>query len=57
MIDQEKCISCGICWIMCPDIAICRDENGGYTWEGRYCKGCGICVAACPKQVISMEEE
>lgn len=57
VIDQEKCISCGVCWIMCPDQAIYHGENGDYTWEGQYCKGCGICAAACPKQAISMEEE
>ena len=57
LIDLERCISCGICWIMCPDIAFCRNENGDYTWQGSYCKGCGICVGACPKQAISMEED
>lgn len=57
VIDQETCISCGICWIMCPDMVFYRSENGGYTWDGRYCKGCGICAAICSKQAISMEEE
>lgn len=57
VIDQERCISCGICWIMCPDLAFCRHADGKYTWDGHYCKGCGICAASCPKRAISMEEE
>jgi pyruvate ferredoxin oxidoreductase gamma subunit len=56
-VDPEKCISCGLCWIMCPDLAFSPDENGTYMWLGQYCKGCGICVTACPKDAISMEEE
>lgn len=57
VIDHEVCISCGICWIMCPEIAFSQGENGNLSWEGRYCKGCGICADVCPKQAISMEEE
>ena len=57
LMDEEKCISCGICWIMCPEIAFMQNEDGGYTWNGDYCKGCGICVTTCPKKALSMEEE
>ena len=57
VLDEEKCISCGICWIMCPDIAFTRNEDGGYAWQGAYCKGCGICVTTCPKTALTMEEE
>ena len=57
LMDEEKCISCGICWIMCPEIAFMQNEDGGYIWNGDYCKGCGICVTTCPKKALSMEEE
>ncbi len=57
VLDQEKCISCGICWIMCPEIAFYQNEDGGYSWRGEYCKGCGICVTTCPKKALTMEEE
>lgn len=57
VMDQDLCISCGLCWIMCPDMAFQPDGSGKYTWVERYCKGCGICVTACPKQALSMEEE
>lgn len=56
IMDKDKCIACGMCWIMCPEIAFVRDEEG-YTWDGRYCKGCGICVNICPKKALTMEDE
>ena len=55
--DKEKCIECGICWIMCPEIAFTKEGNDSYTWQGDYCKGCGICVTTCPKKALSMEVE
>jgi len=57
VMDREECISCGLCWIMCPEIAFSKDEDKGYTWSGKYCKGCGICVDICPKKALTMEDE
>jgi pyruvate ferredoxin oxidoreductase gamma subunit len=57
LMDKDKCISCGICWIMCPEIAFKQNEDGSYTWSGDYCKGCGICVTTCSKKALSMEVE
>ncbi len=56
LMDKEKCISCGICWVVCPDIAFDAVDDG-YEWNATYCKGCGICVQACPKKALSMEVE
>jgi len=55
--DFEKCIKCGQCWIVCPDVAYRPDEEGTYQWDGRYCKGCGICAVECPKDAIEMRSE
>ncbi len=57
VMDEAKCISCGICWIMCPEIAFTRNDDGSITWSGDYCKGCGICVTTCPTKALSMEKE
>jgi 2-oxoacid:acceptor oxidoreductase delta subunit (pyruvate/2-ketoisovalerate family) len=57
VIDREKCIKCGLCWIFCPDMAYRVNDEGYYDWDGRYCKGCGICVEECPKGSIEMREE
>jgi len=55
--DFEKCIKCGLCWLLCPDIAYSKTEEGFFEWNGRYCKGCAICVVQCPKDAIEMKGE
>lgn len=57
--DRETCIKCGMCWIICPDMAYSPDPEaeGYYTWDSYYCKGCGICIEECPKDAISWKEE
>ncbi len=53
IIDNEKCIDCGNCWVYCPDACIHR-KNGLYTADLDYCKGCGICANECPADAIEM---
>ena len=57
VMDKDKCVSCGMCWIICPDMAFQPNDDGDYEWDERYCKGCGICVQTCPKNALAMEEE
>ena len=58
VIDKEKCIKCGLCYILCPDAAYePKDDQGYHAWIEMYCKGCGICAHECPKDAIIMEEE
>lgn len=57
-IDYEKCTPCKLCRVLCPDLAITKDEdNGQIEIDYEYCKGCGICVVVCPKEAISMAYE
>ncbi|MEN8210260.1 MAG: 2-oxoacid:acceptor oxidoreductase family protein [Thermodesulfobacteriota bacterium] len=55
--DFDKCSKCGICWIMCPDMAYDKNSEGYYDWNSQYCKGCGICAEECPTSAIEMREE
>ncbi len=57
VVDKEKCIKCGMCWIFCPDMAYSQDDEGYYEADMEYCKGCGICAHECPKDAISMVAE
>jgi pyruvate ferredoxin oxidoreductase delta subunit len=57
VIDKNKCTKCGLCWIYCPDGAICPAADGGYEVDLNYCKGCGICSEECPVKAISMVQE
>lgn len=57
VLQKERCIKCGMCWIFCPDMAYRKDEKGYYIANLNYCKGCGICAAECPAGAIHMEKE
>ncbi len=54
VIDQDKCIKCGRCHIVCEDTshqAIDYSNNGGdrvFTVNDDECVGCNLCVSVCP---------
>lgn len=50
--DDEKCISCGICVSVCPHNALSL-ENGLPITTGK-CKVCGLCASSCITKAISM---
>jgi len=50
-----SCEACDVCRLLCPDLAITRDDSTGQIHiDLDYCKGCGICAAVCPKGAITM---
>ena len=50
-----RCESCDLCQLLCPDLAIIRnEETGEIEVDYDYCKGCGICALVCPKGAIRM---
>ncbi|MEM2917944.1 MAG: pyruvate synthase subunit PorD [Candidatus Altiarchaeota archaeon] len=55
--DFDKCISCGLCWVFCPEGCIFKKNNGKFDANLDYCKGCGICANECPKKAITMIKE
>ena len=54
-IDLNKCIKCGKCWMVCPDAAIKKREDGKFEIDHTYCKGCLLCVKECPVKCIPYE--
>ncbi len=56
VLDQDKCIKCGICLTYCPVFSIYK-EGEEYRIDFSYCKGCGVCMHECPKDAIQMVEE
>jgi pyruvate ferredoxin oxidoreductase delta subunit len=57
ILDKEKCIKCGLCFIYCPEGCIRPDDEGYFISDLKYCKGCGVCAAECPKKAINMVVE
>lgn len=56
VIDQEKCIMCLRCFLVCPDGVI--DKSGEkLVIDYDYCKGCGVCAYECKSKCIKMVKE
>ena len=55
---NASCEACEVCRLLCPDLAITRDETtGAIIIDLAFCKGCGICAFVCPKGAITMVVE
>jgi pyruvate ferredoxin oxidoreductase gamma subunit len=65
VLDQSKCIHCGVCDLVCPDYCLAwgeSDDDGKYQRklkgvDYRYCKGCLRCVESCPTGALSKQTE
>jgi len=65
VLHDEKCIHCGICDLVCPDLCLVwGDGEAGGKFERelmgvdyRYCKGCLRCVESCPTGALANEAE
>jgi pyruvate ferredoxin oxidoreductase gamma subunit len=60
VLDHEKCIHCGICDLVCPDLCLVWGGGDGdprFTRrlqgiDYRYCKGCLRCIESCPSGAL-----
>ena len=57
-LPESRCESCDLCLLLCPDLALTRNEETGEV-EVDYdsCKRCGICAFLCPRGAIQMVVE
>lgn len=56
VIDQKKCISCGVCKKLCKFDAI-NVSDGKYSVNPVKCDSCTLCQIACPEDAIEMEDQ
>ncbi len=57
LVDEVKCVGCGICESVCPygAIAVVETEEGRRARvTGVKCKGCGTCGSSCIKKAVTM---
>jgi pyruvate ferredoxin oxidoreductase gamma subunit len=66
VLDQEKCIDCGMCDMVCPDLCLVWSTHTGddgkplVKLDGidyQYCKGCMRCVETCSTAAMTREAE
>ncbi len=55
IVDEEKCIKCGVCVEKCPYGAIRQEPGKPATIIAASCHGCGTCVAECPQHAITQK--
>jgi pyruvate ferredoxin oxidoreductase delta subunit len=53
--DEEKCIDCLLCWILCPDSAVRVEDGKVVGFDLEHCKGCGICASECPPKCEAIQ--
>jgi dihydropyrimidine dehydrogenase (NAD+) subunit PreA len=59
VIDEGKCVRCGMCMIACRDgahRAIALDANRFPAVDDGRCVGCGLCSLVCPAYCIEMKQ-
>ncbi len=54
VVDEEKCITCGLCAKNCNQKAITIEDKAKINYNK--CVGCGECIVVCPKKAIEQKE-
>lgn len=54
VIDPKRCITCGACVDICPDLILQRGADGSPVIAGERCMLCGHCAALCPVEAITI---
>jgi len=59
VVDETRCVGCGLCEFSCSFGAIRLKKVIGKGFRAEnysaLCKGCGVCAASCPQQAIDMK--
>jgi ferredoxin len=53
VIDEVRCVDCGLCTGVCPTEALILDGNFRLSFRRSRCVVCEQCISACPVQAIS----
>jgi 2-oxoacid:acceptor oxidoreductase delta subunit (pyruvate/2-ketoisovalerate family) len=56
VLDQERCMNCGLCIDLCPEEAISMTSKYTVVIDSSKCTGCGSCIDDCPNEAISLSE-
>jgi ferredoxin len=54
VLDEQKCIGCGLCTEVCPHAVFEIQEKKARIVDFNACMECGACVSNCPADAISV---
>ena len=54
LVDNTKCVGCGLCIEKCAFHALEMDEAGSVRATDFGCEGCGLCVRLCPAGALQL---
>ena len=54
-LDQDKCIGCGLCNIVCPHEVFLLNNGHAEIRNRDRCMECGACAQNCPTEAITVE--
>lgn len=58
-VDEEKCIACAVCVVVCPTGALVKTFEADQLvrkFNSALCTNCSLCKEACPQQIINFEK-
>lgn len=58
-IDNEKCIGCGMCSLICSGFVLLEGDDGKPVLSSKadnYCFSCGQCISICPNGALSSSD-
>jgi len=54
-LDQEKCIGCGMCAVVCPHGVFEIEEHKAQVVDLDTCIECGACAGNCPVEALQVK--
>ncbi len=54
-LDQEKCVGCGMCKVVCPHRVFAVNDGKAQIVEKNRCMECGACARNCPVRAITVD--
>jgi len=53
-LDQEKCVGCGMCLIVCPHEVLSMNNGHARIDYRDLCMECGACARNCPTEAVTV---
>jgi ferredoxin len=55
VIQEDKCVGCGICAKSCPVNAISGEKKKAHVIDQSICVQCGVCQEKCPAKFSAVD--